>query len=866
MKRLFRFSSRTRREVDRDVRDEVAFHLDLRTRELIDAGLSREQARARAERQFGDVAATVAYCQSMDTRTEGRGRIRRLTEELHQDLAYGVRSLLKQPALTTIAALTIALGIGATCLVFAVVYAALLAPLPYRDADRLVVAHVSIPDYRDLQQSVSAFEATGLWASNLYTLDDEQLLGGVVTPNVFTTLGVSPVIGRTLDVADGAAPVVVLSEPVWRRRFGGDPRVVGRTIRLNGTGYTVIGVMPLRFAFPSDAFQLWTSMDFAATQAPGQDRNRALRIFQALGRLRPGVDIAAAQNEVDLWAARLERVHRDTNEGIRFRLTSLRDRQVGDVRLPLLVAFGAVGCLLLIACANIANLTLTRLTARTHELAIRAALGAGRGRIVRQLFTETALLVAFGGAAGVLLARWAVLALPVFIGDRVPRIAETTVSVPVLAVALAAIALTAVLVGSVPIHMGATALEPTLRAAGRGETSTPAAGRLRSILVVVQVAIAVTVLAGGLLLTHSLVRLLQVDTGVTAPERLLTFNLALLHQPTPAARATIAARVLDAIARVPGVRSAGGATGLTPINAQRGTGFEVEGHPDAPVNDRTAYFIAASPGYFRALGAHLVAGREFSASDNDNAAQVVVVSETLARRFFPQGGAVGRRLRLINPDYPADWRTIVGVVRDVRYQGLDDGPRPIVYTPFAQTPFLWTYVHVRTVGDPMAVVGMIRAAVTSIDPLLTVASPRPMTALIAEASADSRFTAVVITAFATLAIVLAATGLYGVVSFGVARRAREIAIQRALGASNAAVRWAVIRRAIALAAAGVVAGLLVAAWVSQFLKTLLFEISPVDPITLAAVALILFAVTVVASALPATRAVRIDPLQALREN
>ena len=372
------------------------------------------------------------------------------------------------------------------------------------------------------------------------------------------------------------------------------------------------------------------------------------------------------------------------------------------------------------------------------------------------------------------------------------------------------------------------------------------------------------VLAGGLLLTHSLLRLLRVDTGVV-PDRLLTFNVQFIHHPSPAARATTAGSVLERIAMLPGVEAVGGATGLTPITAQRATTFEVDGQPDAPVSERGASFIAASPAYFHTLGTPIVAGREFASRDAAGAPLVAIISETLARRFFPSGQAIGRRLRLVNPEYAADWRTIVGVVRDVRYHGLDDGPRPIVYTPFPQTPFLWMYVHVRTVGDPMAIIGSLRASLKTVDPSLTVASPRPMISLLAEASADPRFSAAVISAFATVAVLLAAIGLYGVVSFAVVRRTREMAIQLALGASPQALRWQVIRRALALSAGGLIAGLVGALWLGRYLTALLFEVTPTDPLTLAAVAGILLAVTSIAAAIPAARATRIDPLQALRE-
>ena len=864
-RRLFRFTSRTDAEVERDIRDEVAFHLDLRVRELVEAGSSPEQAHAEAQRQFGDVAATAAYIRSLDTRKETRMRWRLWAEELRQDLTFGIRMLARQRGLTTVAVLTIALGVAATAIVFAVVHAALLAPLPYRDANRLVVTRLSIPDYKDLRESARAFASTGIWASNLYTLDDEQVLGGVVSPSVFTTLGVVPAIGRSISDGDGDSAVAVLSHGLWQRRFGGDPRVVGRTIRLTGLPYTVVGVMPRGFGFPSDAFQLWTSLEAAVARVPGQAENRALRIFQAVGRLRPGVEMTKAQAELTALASRLVRLHPDTNAGLTLTLVSLRERQVGDVRTALLVALAAVGCLLLIACANVANLVLARMTSRSQELAVRAALGAGRGRIARQLVAESLLLASCGGAAGLILARWGMLALPTLVGERVPRIEDVTLSLPVLLVAMAAIAVTGMLVGLAPVvHLATSGLEPSLRGGGRGDSEARGGARLRSALVVVQVGIAVVVLSGGLLLTHSLLRLLSVDTGVV-PERLLTFNVQLIHQPTPGARATTVAGVLESIAALPGVEAVGGATGLAPITAQRGTTFEVEAQPDSPIDDRGAYFIAASPTYFRALGTRVVAGREFAAGDGAAAPLVVVVSETLARRFFPGGSAIGRRLRLVNPDYSADWRTIVGVVRDVRYQGLDDGPRPIVYTPFAQTPFLWMYVHVRTTGDPMTLVASVRAAVKSVDPRLTMASPRPMTALTTEAAADPRFSAVMITTFAALSVLLAAIGLYGVVAFGVVRRTREIAIQLALGASPRTVRWQVVRGALSLAAGGLVAGLVSVVWLGRLMEGLLFEVTPTDPATFAAVAAILLIVTAIAAAVPADRATRIDPLQALRE-
>ena len=864
VRRLFRFGLRTRADVSADVREEIAFHLEARTAELVDEGWSGEDARAQARREFGDVDETAAYCRRLDTGRAQRMRIRTWATELWQDATYGARLLHTQPAHSAIALLTIAIGIAATTLVFSVVYTALLAPLPYADADRLMVVRLSLPDYGDLRTSTDVFEESGVFASNLYMLDDEQVLGGVVTPDFFGTLGVPPIVGRTFDARDGASPLVVLGHALWQRRFGGDPRVIGRTTVLSGAAYTIVGVMPANFQFPSRTFQLWTSMPFVMSLVPEQHQNRALRIFQAVGRLRPGLAQERAQAQLTALAQRLATTYPETNRGISLTLVSLHERIVEDVRTALLIALGSVACLLCIACANVASLTLARMTARTQELAVRAAIGAGRWRITRQLVTESLLTAACGGILGLLFARWGVSALPGLIADRIPRADEIQLSLPVLGVTVAAILATGLLVAAVPvIQLSVTQLGPVLKQGARGGEIRFGI-RLRSLLVVAQIGLAVVVLAGALLLSRSLVRLLHADPGF-APERLLTFHLLLLQQPSPESRAALATRALDALAALPGVVSAGGATGLAPITAQRGTAFEVEGRADAPAEERRGYFIAASPRYFRALGTRLLEGREFDSRDIETALPVVIISETLARRFYPDGEAVGRRLRLVNPDYSDDWRTIVGVAADVRYQGLDDADPPTVYAPFAQTPFPWIYVHVRTQGDPMSRVEAIRRTVKSVDPHLTVANPQPMTALMAQSTADPRFRTALMSLFAGAAILLAAIGLYGVISFGVARRAREIAIRLALGATEASVRWRVLGHALRLAGAGVTAGLLAALWLGGVLDGMLYETAPHDPVSLVAVAGLLILTAILASLVPARRATRIQPVEALRE-
>jgi predicted permease len=865
-RRPFGFPTRTGPDIRADVRDEIAFHLEMRTRELMERGWPADLARAEARRQFGDPDATADYCRRLDADKERGMHLQRYLDELRQDLTHGVRMLARQPALSATLLLTIALGIGATALVFSVVHTALLAPLPYAQADRLMHVRLSLPDYDDMRASATAFEQAGVWGSNLYMYEEEQILGGVVSPSLFATLGVAPLLGRVPAEGDGASPVVVLSHGFWRRRLGGDPHVIGKSIRLWNETYTVVGVMPPRFRFPSRAFELWVNIDYALTKASQQAQNRALRIFSAVGRLQPGVTPEQARSELAALSRRLQEAHPTTNDGFSLTPEPLRERLVGDSRTALLVALGAVAGLLIIACVNVANLMLARMTTRTQELAVRAALGAGRGRLARQLVTESFLIVFCGGAVGLLLSGWGVSALPRLIGDRVPLVDDVAVNVPVILVSLAAIVACGVLVGLAPVaQLSGGSVEPALRAGGRGNAGAPAGGRLRSTLVVVQIAVAVVVLSGGFVLTRSLIRLLNADTGFSA-DRVLAFHLLLLHQPTSEGRVHTAARTLETLAALPGVEAVGGATGLALVNAQRGTTFEVEGHADAAADRRRAYFIAASPGYVEALRVRLLAGRSFAATDSASSPSVAVVSQTLARRFFPDAAvAVGRRIRLVNPEYSGEWRTIVGVVADVRYQGLDDANAPVLYTPFAQTPFPWMYVHVRAVADPLASVNAIRAAVRSVDGRLIVGNPQAMTAVATESSADPRFRAALISSFAALAVILAAIGLHGLVSFGVARRTREIAIRVALGASLASIRRNVFRQALTLAAAGTALGLLGAQWAGRLLSTLLYETTPHDPAALAAVALLLFVVALAAGVAPARRALRIEPVEALRE-
>jgi putative ABC transport system permease protein len=789
-------------------------------------------------------------------------------DTLLADLRYATRQLRKSPGFTAVAAATLALGIGANTAMFSLVRGVLLRPLPYPQAERLAMAGLSLPDFDDLRRAATVFDDTAVWASNLYLVGGEgaaeQVRGAIVSDRFFPMLG-GAAVGRALGPADARDKVIVLAHGLWTRRFGADPGVVGRTVRLSGESYTVIGVMGPEFQFPPGQFELWVPLEGAMAGAPGQLDNRSLRIFRALGRLAPGVTLAQAQGQVDAIAARLAREHPATNEGVGITFAPIYDRLVGGVRTALLVLMGVVALVLLIASANVANLLLARAKSREREIAVRTALGAGRGRLVRQLLTESVLLSAAGSALGLLLARWILDVLPTLAAAQIPRLASVRIDPAVLAFTAAVAIATGLLFGLAPAWQAArTDAAQGLREGRRGSPG-PTARRLRAGLTAAEVALALVVLVGAGLLVQSLVRLLNVDAGFVA-DNLLTFHVQMARPVlrTPAQRAALAGDVVTRIARLPGVQAAGGGTGLPPVTPQRATGFVAEGVSESAPEGRHAYFLAATPDYFRALGARVREGRAFVDADGAGAPEVVILNHSLARRLYGGASAVGRRIRLVNPEQGDGWRTVVGVVDDVRYSGLDDPGEAAIYTPFAQTPFLWTYVMVRTSGPPLALAGAIRQAVSAVDPTLEAAAVKPMAEVVAETVAQPRFNVVLLSAFAALALLLAAVGIYGVISYSVVQRTKEIGIRMALGADSTDVLRLITGEGLRLAAMGVVAGLLGAAATARVLATLLFEVQPTDALTYASAAAFLVLVALAASAIPAWRATRVAPVSALR--
>jgi predicted permease len=781
---------------------------------------------------------------------------------LAQDLRYAVRSARKSPGFAAVAIATLALGIGANTAVFSIVRGVLLRPLPYRDAGRLLVGGVSLPDFEDLRRDVDAFDGTAVFVSNLYDVGvgeaTEQLRGALVSKDFFALLGSSPAAGRTLGAGDSMQPVVVLSNGLARRRGASGTAALGGTLLLSGRAFTVVGVMPPAFEFPGRRFDFWIPFEHEMARTPEQLRNRGLRILRAVVHVKPGVSLEAARAQARSVSLRLQKAYPDTNTGAEIDLVPVPQRILGDVRPVLWTLLTAVGLVLAIATVNLSNLMLARGAARSREIAIRAALGAGRGRLMRQFLTESLLLSIAGGALGVLMAVWAISALPLVVPADLPRLSEIRLDPAVLVFTLFVSVACGLLFGTLP---ALSASRPNLARGDRGSAGRP--GLLRGVLVVTEVALAVVVLVGAGLLARSLQKLLAVDKGFDA-ERLTSFSVNVVELDGSVARASAVAAVTRALAALPGVSSAGAGTALPPETAQRATRFEIEGRPFSDAEDSSAYFVAATPGYFETLRTRVADGRTFRDADRADSAPVAIISRSLARRLFPGASAVGRRLRLINPEQSAQWREIVGVVENVRYSGLEDPGESAVYTPFAQTPFLWAYGMIRSDLPADRLSPSIRAAVRGVHPALTAARIRPMESLVSESAAGPRFQAALLSSFAGLALLLAALGLFGLVSYGASRRRREMGIRLALGAQPRQIFALIAGGGLRLVVLGLAAGTAASLLATRLISGLLFEIRPTDPPTYLGIAGVLLAVGLAAGALPARHAARIDPIEALR--
>ena len=806
-----------------------------------------------------------------------------------QDFKFALRTLFRSPGFTATAALTLALGIGVTTLMFSVVNAVLLRPLPYPAPDRLMLVfnvstdaagantiRASALDFDDYRARARTFDAMAAHIGTGFTFsgrgNPELVIGQMVTPEFFKVFGVSPALGRTFtpdEFAPGRDLVVLLSEKLWKRRFGGDPAVVGSTVTINAKSYLVAGVMPAAFDYPGPRYELWTPLPSPRT-ADLPPVNRNSHYLQIVGRLKQGVTHEQAHAEIRTIAGALAAQYPDSNSNLTARATPLQDHVVRDVKTPLYVLLGAVGLVVLIACANVTNLLLARASARHREVAIRQALGAARWRLVRQFLAETTVLYAIGAGGALALASWGMSALVALGPADIPRLADTSIDARVLAATLSLSLVTAFVFGLVPALQGASA-DPaeSLRSGGRGASTGRARQRFRVALVVSEVALSVVLLIGAGLALHSLVRLTSVDPGFDADGQ-LTFSVVISPRKYPDAAAAIAAvdRLVERLSSAPGVTSAGATTHLPLSGQNMENGFTVEGYtPRTPDDNPVAGMRGISGGYFAALGARLKSGRTFTSADRVNSQPVAVINEAFARTYWPGQDPLGKRLR---EGGSSAWRTVVGVIADVKHTGPADPARPEVSMPYSQvdpgvitTWFRGQYFVVRSATSMQGLVPIARAEAAAIDPDMSVNELHSMADLAFDAVSEPRFRTLLLGTFASLALALASIGVFGVLSYFVTQRTREIGIRVALGATSSDILRMVVGRGLTLAGAGLAIGLLAAIPLTRWMETLLFEVKPLDVPTIASVIAGLVVIAGLASYLPARRALRIEPMTAL---
>lgn len=886
VRRLFRLATRQDDDAVReDANEEIRLHLELRIEQLVRLGRTPQEARREAEQRFGPLDQARALLQTSARHRERRMRVTETLDSVGRDLRLALRGLRRSPAFSIVAISSLAIAIGANASVFSVVNAVLLRPLPYREPDRLVTVEtrhlpatgegssLSVADLRALHNDASSFAELGALAPAYGGLtltgrgEPEQLRATRLTSGLWRALGVSPLLGRlplAAEDAPGGERVVVLTHALWRDRFGASPAVLGSAITLDGEAYTIIGIMPPGFTLPrSPRDQLWPVMQLAPPDA------RAPFFLTVIGRLKEGLSAQRAQVELGTVAAAVKRTYPDAEAGWEYVVTDLRGRLVQSGRDTVLILYAAVALVLLLAAANVANLFLARATVRAPELAVRTALGAGRARIARQLVTESILVAVIGGGLGLLLTWVSVQVLASRLPGNLPRMHEVSVDGWVLLFTIAVVLVTGVLVGIVPaIQVPRRGLASQLRQGGRGgdggERRT-----LRSALVVGEFAMAATVLIGAGLVVNSLLQLQQVDAGapadgvvvarVTAPEA---------RYPEMAQAEAFFDGVVARLEGMPGLKGVGIGMAVPPDRLVMTNPFTPEGKVFAPGETAPlAEELMVSPGYFAALGIPLRAGRLFTDADREGAPQVAIVNETFARRWFPGRDAVGRWLQTGDPD-PASTRvTIVGVVPDVKFQGLDAKAEPTIYVPYRQHRWWRTqYLVVRAAGDPAATRAAIRSAVRDSDPQVPLLDERTMDQLLYESVAQPRFRAMLLSSFAFVALLLAGAGIYGVMSYDVSQRRRELGVHLALGAPPGRVVRKIVFGGMRLAVVGVGLGLVLAMVLTRLMSSVLFGTSPLDPATFILMSLFLGAVGLAACLLPARRASRTDPMLAMRSD
>jgi predicted permease len=861
-----------RESVLQDIEEELRVHVEMETETNIKRGLQPDAARAAAMKSFGNTGRNTEL--GYDIRGGG------WLEALWQDLRYGARMLTKQPGFTLIAVLTLSLGIGANTAIFSLVNAVLLRPFPYKEPERLVILRErvsvgggfspSYPNFVDWRAQNTVFDAISAVRQNeSFNLtgagEPERVQGRLVSAEFFSTLGIEPLLGRDFLAEEdrpGATPAAILSYGFWRRRFGNDPGIIGKHLTLNNQSFTVIGITPANFQFGEEA-DITVPIGLSAERFRLRGRDPGSDV---VARLKPNVSEQQAETELNLIAARLEQQYPETNKGRRARVTPLYEFFVGDVRQPLLILLGSVGLVLLIACANVANLLLVRSSTRRKEMAVRVALGAGRRAIIRQLLTESALLAALGAALGILLALWGTSFIAGHLPDGIPRLDEARVDSLVLGFTLAVSLLTGLLFGLAPaLQASRPNLIEGLKEGDRG--SSGRRQRLHNVLVVGEVALTLTLLVGAGLLIQSFRRVVQVDPGFKA-RNLLTMQLS-VNNPDGQQVANFFEQLQQKVRNLPGVKSVAVSDGL-PFGMANYPGFIIEGRTE-PNNKGSGLRYSVSPDYFQTMGIELIKGRVFTVEDTRDTPLVTVINEVLAQRYFLNEDPLGKRLKH-GPTSPS--LEIVGIVRRVEHYNLDgqNGVQPQFYTNFNQTslqmlPNSARHINLLTRAEvePVRLASAVRGQVAALNKDQAVFNVRTMEQTLTQSVAARRFSMLLLTVFAIVALALASLGIYGLMSYAVAQRTREIGVRMALGAQSGNVLRLVIGQGMKLAFVGVATGLVASLALTRTMKNLLFGVSATDPLTFIAIALLLALVTLLACWIPARRAIKIDPLTVLRQ-
>jgi predicted permease len=862
--RFFR-RARTERQLDAELR----FHLEQQIADYVATGMTPEEARRRARLDFGGLDQVKEECRDVGAA--------RFVENLIQDLRYGMRQLRRNPGFTAVAMITLALGIGANTAIFSVVYDVLLKPLPYPQPSRLIwVARTqppfppnwslpfSGPNYLDLARLNHSFQYIAAMFHGDFSVtshgEPERVTGEQVTADFFRVLGIQPMLGRGFLPGEDQAGhelEAVLSYGFWQRKFGGTRDIIGKTLTLNGQSYTIVGVMPRGFGYPSYGDEVWVPLVVPKT-------NRGDNNYRAIGRLKAGVTLAHARADLSTIARRLATEYPESNDREGVILIPLHERLGQFMRPTLLILFAAVGLLLLIACANVANLLLARGATRQREIAVRVALGVRRRRLIAQMLVESVLLALVGGAAALLVGYYSIDILHLLKPSDLPDLKHIGMSLPVLAFTLLLSVLTGIIFGLTPaFHVSGVRVNEALKSSDSGAGRSAEHGRTRRVLVVAQFALSLLLLVGAGLLIRSFARYVGVDPGFD-PHHLLRFYVAAADSRynSPRQIEQFYRAVLDRIRALPGIESAAISYPLPPASGESDGGFYVEGHkPASPSGEPDAYWHIIMPGYFHTMKTPILRGRSFTPDDSKTSPLVVIINQTLARHFFPHQNPLGRRLYV---EAYGKLATIVGVAADQAYAGWDHLYGNEIYLPFAQLSWPGMYFVVRTKMASMAVVPEIRKAVWSVNKDLPVVEMMTMGKALDQAYGPRRFNMALLVAFAALGLCLAASGIYGIVSYHVIQRTHEIGIRMALGAQKRDVLRLVVGQGMILTLIGVGIGIIGALSLTRFLSSLLYGVKPTDPLTFVVASLILAAVALLACYIPARRATKVDPMVALR--